>query len=88
MCHAPATLFRIEKRGYLRAGYFADLVIVDPEKEEVVSKENIHYKCGWSPMEGRRFTSTVEHTIVSGHLAYSQGQFDENKIGHRLSFSS
>lgn len=88
MCHAPATLFRIEKRGYLRAGYFADLVIVDPEKEEVVSKENIHYKCGWSPMEGRRFTSTVEHTIVSGHLAYSHGQFDENKFGHRLSFSS
>jgi dihydroorotase len=86
MCHAPAQLFNINKRGYLKEGYYADIVIVDPEKSEIVSKKNIHYKCGWSPFEGKEFTSSIDHTIVSGHLAYSEGKFNESKLGHRITF--
>ena len=87
MCHAPAQLFDINKRGYLKEGYYADIVIVDPEKSEIVSKNNIHYKCGWSPFEGKKFTSSIDHTIVSGHVAYSEGKFNESTLGHRLSFN-
>jgi dihydroorotase len=87
MCHAPAQLFNINKRGFLREGYFADIVIVNPETQEVVTKNNIHYKCGWSPFEGERFTSSIEHTIVSGHMAYSKGLFNETSLGHRLTFN-
>ena len=65
---------------------YADIVIVNPEKSEIVSKKNIHYKCGWSPFEGKEFTSSIDHTIVSGHLAYSEGKFNESKLGHRLTF--
>lgn len=86
MSHAVADCFNIEKRGYLREGYWADIVIVNPETEVEVKKENILYKCGWSPLEGEIFTTAVEHTIVSGHLAYSTGQFDESKWGERLTF--
>ncbi|PCJ64614.1 MAG: dihydroorotase [Bacteroidetes bacterium] len=86
MCHAPADLFGIEKRGYLREGYHADLVILNPETQVEVAKNNIHYKCGWSPLEGEIFTTDIEHTIVSGHLAYSHGKFDETKNGNRLTF--
>ncbi len=86
MCHAPAQLFNISKRGFLKEGYYADIVIVNPEKSEIVSKKNIHYKCGWSPFEGKEFTSSIDHTIVSGHLAYSEGKFNESKLGHRLTF--
>jgi dihydroorotase len=87
MCHAPATLFNVEKRGYLREGYWADLVLVDLEQPNPVSRENIHYKCGWSPLEGTTFRSTVTHTVVSGHLAYAEGRFDESETGKRLLFN-
>ena len=87
MCHAPADLFGIQKRGYLREGYYADIVILNPETQETVSKNNILYKCGWSPLEGELFTTAIEQTIVSGHLAYSFGKFDESKNGERLIFN-
>ena len=87
MCHAPADLFGIQKRGYLREGYYADIVILNPETQVTVSKNNILYKCGWSPLEGETFTTTIEQTIVSGHLAYSFGKFDESKKGERLIFN-
>lgn len=87
MCHAPADLFGIQKRGYLREGYYADIVILNPETQVTVSKNNILYKCGWSPLEGDTFTTAIEQTIVSGHLAYSFGKFDESKKGERLIFN-
>ena len=86
MCHAPAICFEIEKRGFIREGYWADLVLFDLEKQTKVSKENIYYKCGWSPLEGQLFHSGITHTIVSGHLAYENGQFDESVKGQRLIF--
>ena len=64
MCHAPADLFRIDRRGYIREGYFADLVLVDPNQSWVVSTENILYKCGWSPFEGTEFSHKVVSTFV------------------------
>ncbi|MEO1713220.1 MAG: dihydroorotase [Bacteroidota bacterium] len=87
MSHAPAECFHIEDRGYLDAGMWADVIIVDPEKEWTVTKENIHYKCGWSPFEGHTFKGYVETTIVSGHLAYHDGAFDESKKGERMLFT-
>ena len=87
MSHAPAVCFEMDRRGYLDEGYWADLVLVDPEKSWTVEKSNIHYKCGWSPFEGHTFTGKVEATMVSGHLAYRNGQFDETKMGERLAFS-
>jgi dihydroorotase len=86
MCHAPAQCFRIRERGYLREGYWADLVLVDLEGEYTVDKENILSKCGWSPFEHQTFRSVVTHTLVSGHLAYAEGMFDESKKGERLLF--
>lgn len=86
MCHHPAVLFRIQKRGFLREGYFADLVLLDLHKPWTVEKQNILYKCGWSPFEGNTFHSQVSHTIVSGHLAYRAGVFDEKQKGKRLTF--
>ena len=87
MSHDVARCFRIKERGYVREGYFADLVLVDLEKPWKVEKNNILAKCGWSPFEGHRFASSVEHTFVSGHLAYSQGKFDESKRGQRILFN-
>ena len=86
MCHNPATLFEIEKRGFIREGYFADLVLVNPQLPWKVSKDNILAKCGWSPMEGQQFQSKVINTWVSGHLAYSNGKINEAKMGERLQF--
>ncbi|QWX83239.1 dihydroorotase [Cellulophaga sp. HaHaR_3_176] len=87
MCHNPAILFEIEKRGYIREGYYADLVLVDLKDSWTVSKENIAYKCGWSPFEGTTFGSKVTHTFVNGHLAYENGNFSEDKKGKRLTFN-
>jgi dihydroorotase len=87
MCHNVAELFQIEKRGYIREGYYADLVLIDANTEWTVSKENILYKCGWSPFEGETFHSKVEKTFVNGHLVYDNGKFDETAMGMRLSFS-
>jgi dihydroorotase len=87
MCHAPAKCFKIEKRGFIRKGYFADLAIVDIHKEWTVSKDNILYKCGWSPFEGERFHSRVTHTFVNGELVYENGIFNESIKGTRLTFN-
>ena len=86
MCHAPAKCFRIEERGFIREGFWADLVLVDLESSYKVQKENLHYKCAWSPFENHTFNSVVTHTIVSGHLAYQNGKLDESKKGERLLF--
>jgi len=85
-CHNPALMFDIEERGFIREGYWADLVIVDLDKPQLVAKENLLYKCGWSPFEGHTFGSTITHTIVSGHLAYENGKFDESVKGKRVKF--
>jgi dihydroorotase len=87
MSHNPAILFEIEKRGYVRKGYFADLVLVDPKKSWQVAKENILYKCGWSPFEGTTFSSTITHTFVNGNLMYEEGTFNEHVKGKRLTFN-
>ena len=87
MCHDPAELFQVEKRGYIRKGYFADLVLVDPQQSYTVNASNILYKCGWSPFEGTTFHSVVTHTFVNGHLVYNEGKFDESNKGMRLSFN-
>lgn len=86
MCHAPAICFQVEGRGFLREGYAADLVLIDIESPWQVTKENILYKCAWSPFEGTTFNSRVTHTFVNGHLAYSEGIFDESIKGQRLIF--
>ena len=86
MCHNPAICFRVEGRGYIREGYFADLVLVDLNNPWEVNKENILYKCGWSPFEGEIFSSKITHTLVNGHIAYEHGKFDESKNGMRLTF--
>lgn len=86
MCHAPAECFQILERGYIREGYWADLVLVDLADTFTVQPENIHYKCGWSPFEGHTFPSKISHTIVSGHVAYENGQFHEDKKGERVLF--
>lgn len=85
--HNTATLFQIEQRGYIREGYWADLVLVDLNKPYTVNKTNILSKCGWSPFEEYTFSSTIEHTLVSGNIAYSNGQIIEVGSGHRLLFN-
>ncbi|MCH7400167.1 dihydroorotase [Belliella sp. DSM 107340] len=85
--HNVAILFEIDKRGFIRPGYHADLVMVDLDSDWEVTKENVLSKCGWSPFEGHTFKSKVTHTIVSGHLAYEKGTFNEDKKGERLKFS-
>ncbi len=87
MCHAPADMFRIDRRGYLREGYYADLVLVDPERPWTVGPDNIRYKCGWSPLEGTEFSHTVTHTWVNGNLVYEKGQVHDEHKGMRLIFN-
>ncbi|MEO6347896.1 MAG: dihydroorotase [Aquaticitalea sp.] len=86
MCHNPAILFQIEKRGFLRPGYFADLVVVDINSPWSVKKENILYKCGWSPFEGIIFKSRITHTFVNGVLTYKNFKFFDVKAARRLTF--
>jgi dihydroorotase len=86
MCHAPADVFQVEKRGYIRKGYFADLVLLS-EDEWTVNKENILYKCAWSPFEGDSFHYKVDRTFVNGQLVYNQGKIDESIRGKRLTFT-
>ena len=86
MSHAVATCFQIKERGYIREGYHADLVLVDLDQSSTVHKENILYKCGWSPLEGFSFPATITHTFVNGHLVYSNGNIDESQKGQRLKF--
>lgn len=87
MTHSVAELFQIEKRGFIRKGYYADLVMVNPNQPWTVSKENILYKCGWSPFEGQEFKSKVITTWVNGHAVYNNGDFNESKRGMRMTFA-
>ena len=87
MSHAPADCFQIENRGYIREGYFADLVVVDTKSPSTVTKENIFYKCGWSPLENFTFPASIDKTFVSGNLVYNNGSFDEATKGQRLTFN-
>jgi len=86
MCHAPAICFEVEKRGFIREGFWADLVLVDLNSKTSVDKNNILYKCGWSPFEGHNFNSEITNTFVNGHLVYDRGNFDESIKGQRLLF--
>lgn len=88
MCHASADLFRIEDRGYIRQGYYADLVLVDLNRPCTVSTDNILYKCGWSPFEGTKFDASVLQTWVNGKLVYDNGEFNESVRGKRLLFNT
>ncbi len=86
MCHNPAKIFKIEKRGFIKEGFYADLVIVDTAKPWSVNKENILYKCGWSPFEGVNFKSRISHTFVNGNLVYENSKVKDTKFGQRLLF--
>jgi dihydroorotase len=87
MSHAVAECFQVANRGYIREGYFADLVMVDMNQPFTVNKENILYKCGWSPLEGTSFPATITHTFVNGNLVYGNGMWDESYKGERLTFN-
>ena len=86
MCHAPAIVFGVQNRGFIREGYYADLVIIDPDAVNEINFNNIHYKCKWSPFEGEIMHSKVTHTFVNGELVYCRGEFNEKKAGMRLVF--
>ena len=87
MCHNPAILFEIEKRGFVKEGYYADLVVVNTNDAWNVTKNNIAYMCGWSPFEGTTFDCKITHTFVNGHLAYENGRFSEKRNAKRLTFN-
>lgn len=87
MCHAPADILKINNRGYIRKGYFADLVMVDIKHKWTVNKDNILYKCNWSPFEGTRFQSSVINTLINGCLVYDKGLINRQYKGHKLSFN-
>ena len=86
MCHANASIYQVKDRGFIREGYFADLVVVDPNKPVTVNRENILYKCGWSPLEGFTFPATIEKTFVNGTMVYGNEGWNESIKGHRLLF--
>ncbi len=87
MCHNPAICFKVKNRGFIREGYAADLVVIDPDSPWKVSKDNVLYKCGWSPLEGSVLQASVEYTFVNGHLVYEQGRFHESIKGQALAFN-
>ena len=87
MCHAPAILFDIENRGFIREGYFADLVLVNPKQTYEVTDNNILAHCGWSPFKGQVFSNEISKTFVSGNLVYSDGKIFENAPGMRMTFN-
>jgi dihydroorotase len=87
MSHNPAKLFQIEKRGFIKEGYFADVVLIDTNKPQTVSRDNLLYKCGWSPFEGTTFSSTITHTFVNGNLIYNNGVFNDEIKGKRITFN-
>lgn len=88
MCHAPATLYRIEKRGFIREGYYADLVLINPNLKQIVTKDSLLYKCEWSPLENETLSSKVIMTFVNGRLVYNNGVFDESGKGMALTFNA
>ncbi|GAA4269250.1 dihydroorotase [Hyunsoonleella aestuarii] len=87
MCHNPAILFDVERRGYIKKGYYADFVLVDLNNPWTVKKENILYKCGWSPFEGTTFKSRITHTFLNGNLVYNNFKFSNKKVAKRLTFN-
>jgi dihydroorotase len=86
-CHAPAILFGVEKRGFIREGYYADLVVVDPQKPYTVSADNILFQCGWSPLEGHTFKNSIHQTFVNGVSVYENGKVNDASRGMRLTFN-
>ena len=86
MAHAPAVLYRLQNRGFLREGYFADIVMVNPNQPHQVNKSNLLYKCGWSPFEGTTFSNSIERTFINGQIAFENGSIIECGVGSRLSF--
>lgn len=87
MSHNVADMFQVRDRGYIREGYYADLVLADLQNNTLITPESLHYKCGWSPLEGETMPARITHTFVNGHLAYANGQFDESQKGMRLLFN-
>ncbi len=86
-CHAPADLFGVKDRGYVREGWYADLVLVDPGRPQKVQKSDLLYKCHWSPFEGHEFSSTIDTTIINGEIVYQHGELVGNIVGQRLEFT-
>jgi dihydroorotase len=86
MSHAVADCFTINNRGYIREGYFADLVVVDLNQSRQIKKEDLLYKCGWSPLEGETFPAIITHTFINGNCIYGNGVFNESLKGERLKF--
>jgi len=86
MCHNPARIFNVEKRGFIRKGFYADLTLIDPNSSYQVETEDLLYKCGWSPLENATLSCKVTHTFVNGHLVYNQGTFDESRKGRSIDF--
>ena len=84
--HAPARLYNVRERGYIREGYWADLVLIDTQQAHTVTREETLSKCGWSPFEGYRFRSTIDATFVNGHLVWHEGKLDDSHMGQRLEF--
>ncbi|WP_075602033.1 dihydroorotase [Saccharicrinis aurantiacus] len=87
MSHAPANLFKVKNRGFIRPGYKADLAIIEPQSDWIVAESNIYSKCQWSPFEGQKFSHYVSHCFVNGHLAFHNGVFNDDKKGERLAFN-
>ena len=85
-CHAPAKLFGIRERGFVREGYWADLVLIDTNSETIVDPSDLQSKCGWSPFDGERFSSSIAITIVSGKIAYRQGKVQNHVRGEQVTF--
>ena len=87
MCHNPAICFNVHKRGFIREGYFADLVLFDNNKKHIIKKNNIFYKCGWSPLENIEFTGCITHVFVNGNLAFENGIISKNRDVLPLKFN-
>jgi dihydroorotase len=87
MCHNPAKIFKIEKRGFIKPGYYADLVLVNPSQPWTVNRDNILYKCGWSPFDGTNFKSRITHTFVNGQLVYENSKVKEIRAGKRMLYN-
>lgn len=87
LSHHPAILFNINKRGFIREGYYADLVIINPNKKQYIDNDNIYYKCGWTSYNGVTFSNSVSHTFINGQLVYKEGEFNDSVRGKRLEFN-
>ena len=87
MAHAPALLYNVQDRGFIREGYYSDIAVIDNDARWWVTKDNILYKCGWAPFEGTEFSSRVSHTVINGTVAYDNGTFNEQYRGKALAFN-